>query len=470
MRPIVAYTRLKIEVQAVRKLLGISVLALCLLMAGCKNSSSRGGLFSRTSSNNAPVPFMGTPTTTANNDRATVSVPSSTPDTGALASSGPTRREGVLAGRILDQESKLRPGAVIQVIDLESNHDDAAPLSVLANRDGYFDISGLEAGRTYKLVARVKEGERTMIGSARVVPPNVRVAIWLNEEVTEQEATPTPRSSEPAASIGAPIKIPASGITSPAPSGEAHHPVPPPVTTTVDPSAIADRGSTGEFHREAPRVNVPTTPGREHVPEKPSNNVMPPPPPPDSSSATPEEAPPSDTARRDLPATATPVPSCVRVGGRVVNFALYASTGEVYELAKDRKGKLVLIDLWHTRCRPCIEGIPHLNKLHTKYHRHGLEILGVAYEKGTLQEKQQALEKALQRLNLTFQYRLLFGGGGPGKCPLAEQLEQHYYPTMILLDENGKILYRAEGIDPQTMYELEATIYDHLFPRRRAGR
>src|SRR5262245_9243373 len=95
-------------------------------------------------------------------------------DTGSLASAGTGRREGVLAGQILDQDRKLRPGAVIQVIDLESSRDSGAPLSVLANRDGYFDITGLEPGRSYRLVARVKDGSRTISGSARAVPPNVR--------------------------------------------------------------------------------------------------------------------------------------------------------------------------------------------------------------------------------------------------------------------------------------------------------
>jgi thiol-disulfide isomerase/thioredoxin len=248
----------------------------------------------------------------------------------------------------------------------------------------------------------------------------------------------------------------------PAPPGSAP-PAPPPVNT-ADPSTIAENKNT-PYERD-PKVNVPSPPGREHSPEKPSN-VMPPPPPSD-----PTEAPPSDAVKADIPDTKTLVPSCVRSGSRVENFALYGTKGDVYELAKDRKGKLVLVDLWHTRCSPCLRAIPHLNKLHNKYSRHGLEIIGVAYEKGTLEEKQQALERASQRNNLTFNYRVLFGGGG-GRvpCPVAEQLEcNSTYPTLVLLDETGKIIYRAQGLDERAAYELEMAIHHQLFHGRTARR
>jgi thiol-disulfide isomerase/thioredoxin len=443
-----------IEVQAVRTLLRVSVVGFCLSVAGCKASSGgKDSVFARPSSTNGSGQlFLGSPTAPTGTASTGPAAPA---DSGALASGGPPRREGVLAGRILDQDSKLRPGAVIQVIDLDAPKDDAAPLSVLANRDGYFDISGLEAGRSYRLVARVKDGERTISGSARVVPPNVRVAIWLKEEVAEE--SPSPQAG-PAASLGAPTRTPPGGVTTPLPDGEPGKPVPPPVNTG-DPSLTAN----------VPAPTAPPAPSRDHTPEKPSSSV--PPPPPGDTSAAPVEAPPSDSAQKGTSVGKPRVPFCSRAGSRVENFALYDSRGEVYELTKDRKGKLVLLDLWHTRCTPCIHAIPHLNKLHNKYSRHGLEVLGVAYEKGTLDEKKQALARATQRLNLNFNYRVLLGGGGQGPCPVAEQLElQNTFPTLILLDESGRIVFRAQGLDERTEYELEMAIYQRLFARRTAGR
>ncbi|MFO0879649.1 MAG: redoxin family protein [Gemmataceae bacterium] len=494
-----------------RTLLAIAMLGLSFLLGGCKASSgSKPSLFSRqTSSNGNGNLFMGTPPATpaSANGSATASTGgsggSSGPslaDTGALASVGGVRRDGVLAGRILDQENRLRPDAMIQVIDLDSPRDGAAPLSVKANRDGYFDINGLETGRSYRLVARAREGSKAMMGSVRVVPPNIRVAIWLTEEAVDEGPAPTanlPGRSEavPPASLGAPIKNPTStnnGVTTPLPGGNDNTTgaTVPPVINTGDPSLMAEgKGKRVEdgFQREvpAPRVNVPA-PGRETPVEKErpgeAGNTMPPPPPMQSADdtapppgtmppAAPAEAPPSEnTAKIDIPSTRTEVPSCVRVGHRVENFALYDTRGEVFELSRDRKGKLVLLDLWYTGCGPCLRSIPHLNKLQGKYGKYGLEIIGITYEQGTLAEKQATLDRAIRRHRLTFDYKLVFGGGGKGSCPVAEQLELHSYPTLVLLDENGKILYRCQGMDQQSAYELESAIYEKLFPRRMAGR
>lgn len=168
--------------------------------------------------------------------------------------------------------------------------------------------------------------------------------------------------------------------------------------------------------------------------------------------------------------TKTVVPSCLAVGNRIENFALYDVKGNTFEFAKDRKGKLILLDFWFTGCLPCRQAIPKLNALQAKYQRHGLEVIGITYEQGTLEEKQQTLEQARRRHGLSFNYRLLFGGGGERRCPVADRFELHRYPTLVLLDEEGRILHRCQGLDPQSAYELEMTIYRKLISRSVAGR
>lgn len=482
-----------------RIVVAMLLIGCCLTQTGCQLPGRAKGGAAATPAANSSAPFLGTPPADA----------PPTPDPANLTSGGPaTRRSGVLAGRILDQENRLRPDALIQVIDLEASRDGAPPISVKANRDGYFDITGLEAGHSYRLVARVKDGGRILVGTRRVVPPDIRVAIFLSDESGADVPAATPATGGeaaapgPAASLGVPLRS-AEGVTTPlpgsAPPPEPTRPgsagLPPPISTTTDPALIArDKDGQGKdgFGRESPSApaHIPG-PGREYKPEKSADAPYAPPAPPLSTEgrspdvplpsstapmATPEAAPPGPAGLSDSgegPGTSAVsravVPSCVRVGNRVENFALHDVRGAAFELTRDRKGKLVLLDFWFTDCGPCRRAIPKLNALQTKYGRHGLEVIGVTYEQGSLPEKQQALQQAMQRYGLQTRYRLLFGGGGKGNCPVAEQLEVFRYPTLVLIDEQGRILMRAQGLDDYAAYQLEMTIYRKLFPTRLAG-
>lgn len=444
------------------------VLLIAVALAGCSTPSRgrTGGPGGQPTSGKGQQPFLGTPVSPGGGGSASAAGEETT----NLTSAGPTRKEGVLAGRVLDPNNRLRPGALIRVVDLESSREAGANLSVKANRDGYFDINGLEAGKSYRLVAQSREGDKVLYGSSRVIPPNVRVAIFLNDESPadamppETPPAPTvditePKPAGPSATLGPPTKHPpGAGVVVPPPATNETMPPPPPGVGTIDPSLMADRGSPTP---DAPRVNIEGVPGREPTRERPGSTVVIPPPPGANEDPPAAEEKPEGLSR-------VVVPSCQRIGQRVENFTLYDVKGKVFELRKDRRGKLVLLDMWYTGCPPCRRAIPQLNALQTKYGKYGLEVIGVTYEQGTLAEKQQTLEAAKQRHRLAFNYKLLFGGGGKGNCPVAEQLELHHYPTLVLLDEAGKIVWRGEGLDERNHYELEMAIYQRLVKRKDA--
>lgn len=41
------------------------------------------------------------------------------------------------------------------------------------------------------------------------------------------------------------------------------------------------------------------------------------------------------------------------------------------------KGKVIVVDFWGTWCPWCLKEAPYIAKLYSKYHRHGLEVVGV---------------------------------------------------------------------------------------------
>ena len=64
-----------------------------------------------------------------------------------------------------------------------------------------------------------------------------------------------------------------------------------------------------------------------------------------------------------------------------VPSGLYQATikdleGNAYKL-EDKKGKVVLVNLWATWCGPCIAEMPHLKEMQEKYQAKGFEVLGL---------------------------------------------------------------------------------------------
>jgi thiol-disulfide isomerase/thioredoxin len=147
------------------------------------------------------------------------------------------------------------------------------------------------------------------------------------------------------------------------------------------------------------------------------------------------------------------VPSCVLVGSQLYNFALNDTQGRPWEFKKQRRGKVILLDFWFTTCRPCINTVHHLKRLQQQYGPEGLEVIGIANEgAGTIQDQARRVNlfAQVQRIN----YQLLLSGGSD--CPVIRQFGVTNYPTLLLLDESGRIHRRYVGEpDRRTLDELE---------------
>jgi thiol-disulfide isomerase/thioredoxin len=441
-----------------------------LLLAGCTASGRKPA-----ASSTDPSPFLGTGS--AGEDRSTPATPAST------GPSPPADVDGVLAGQVLDKHHRRPSGAFIQVVDV-GEKDSAGKLDVAANAEGYFVIKGLKAGRSYRLIARVKDGDKLLSGTAIAIPPNPRLALYVYEDLTTPATPPLPATpptkpdagkdgkdgkdekspSAPSAAVAPPVK-PGAGVSVEVPApGTA-----PPARATAPPAhpeLIGREDAAGGFTREppSPKVNIP---GREPVPVPRTPPALVVPPPPESRPSAPAPWPPARSAPPpagpDAPASApgpTPVPSCARSGKYLLNFALYRPDGEVWELRKDRKGRLVLLDFWHTTCPPCLAGIKHLNKLQQTYGTYGLEVVGIACESGELAERRQRVNWARMRYGIG--YTTLLSGGGAGECPVKKQLEVERVPTLVLVDETGAIVWRCVGMDERTLAELAMQVHRRL--------
>jgi thiol-disulfide isomerase/thioredoxin len=157
------------------------------------------------------------------------------------------------------------------------------------------------------------------------------------------------------------------------------------------------------------------------------------------------------------PAGPTFTPAVFVSGDRVHYLSLPDLDGRPWDFTQ-RRGRLLLIDLWGTWCGPCLQAIPELIRLQSAYGPCGLEVVGIACEQGTWEDSVRKVRNVRQnfpRLN----YRLLLGDDGAHK-PIETQFGVTAYPTLVLVDADGTIVWRAAG--GGRFGELEQTLRRRL--------
>jgi len=116
---------------------------------------------------------------------------------------------------------------------------------------------------------------------------------------------------------------------------------------------------------------------------------------------------------------------------------------------KDYKGQVVLLNFWFVGCKPCIMEMPELNEIVADYASRGITFLAIALD------DPERINKFLETHD--FDYTLL---------PNGRQVAMNYgvssYPTHLLLDRNGKVVFSQKGYFPGLKYALRKRLDDAL--------
>lgn len=113
------------------------------------------------------------------------------------------------------------------------------------------------------------------------------------------------------------------------------------------------------------------------------------------------------------------------------------------------RGKIVLLDFWASWCSPCWQIMPIIDKIKTDYQNNDLEVYGV----NVWENPKIDIKAYLERKNLKG-YDILFDTD----ASVAKSFKIGTLPFIVLISENGEILYINDGRDAQMDHNIRAIL------------
>lgn len=121
---------------------------------------------------------------------------------------------------------------------------------------------------------------------------------------------------------------------------------------------------------------------------------------------------------------------------KVADFRLLDSQNAMRSFLELKGEKLTVIDFWATWCKPCVKAIPELNTIYENYKEKGIAFISINCD------GPRSIAKAIPMGNsLKINYPLLLDINSDVK----NQLNLSAFPTLIIINPEGKIVWIHEG-------------------------
>ena len=138
----------------------------------------------------------------------------------------------------------------------------------------------------------------------------------------------------------------------------------------------------------------------------------------------------------------TTKPSLPKIGTERPEISFHLLSGGPDPKWQTLEGQVVVMDFWATWCTPCIDSIPHLNELHTKFEKEKIKFFSVTYEPAQyvrefLKEHPMKAEVAIDDSFNTFKTFRAWG-----------------IPVIFIFDSKGKLVatVHPNNLTPEVLY------------------
>lgn len=369
--------------------------------------------------------------------------------------------QDAVGGRVVDAFNRPAKNVFIRVEPVNAAPG-TAPMGIYTDQNGYFFTRGLKAGKAYNLTAEATQDGKPLSGSVQTQVPNPVITIVLRDDLGTPPNLPNgsdsgtfpppptlndntngrlpPAGLDPVSSRGNPKPPPADGAFTP--GGGTIGGVPP--TIGSPPSDTPPAGSLGTPPPPDDLSNPTPKPVR---PENVADGPRPPFTPPPVSIPGPPSLPPPYPA--PLPPSGMPDPKQSR-GRSVSNFTLVDTLERSWDFAANKSGTVVLVEFITTTCGPCKRAIPVLTDLQSRYATAGLQVIAVVCDDLPLKQRAAAAAKYARDNHLN--YALFVEPGEAGS--VRDRFNVEVYPTAVLLDANGSVLWQGHPADPRNPVEV----------------
>jgi peroxiredoxin len=158
------------------------------------------------------------------------------------------------------------------------------------------------------------------------------------------------------------------------------------------------------------------------------------------------------TLMKDNTTPDTVRPSGIAEGLAIPDFTFPGIDGVSVSLS-DFKGKVVLVNIWATWCKPCVDEMPSMEKLYQKFKDKNFMILAVSID----ESGRDAVASFMRKLNLTF----------PALIDSKGTIKSLYgvtgVPESFIIDQNGilvkKIIGQANWAAPEAVSFFQELVH-----------